>query len=802
MTLGGALAHAGWLGPARLGRVGRRPGAVPVLVAPSGRRHARAAVSGRLRAGPAPALSVAGAVHAAVNVALLRRPPADPPPVRRPVTVVAPGPRRGGAGRLTAWPRLLDQRGVPRPARRRRRRRLDRRHGGRWSAPSPTPRVAAGAAPAARPGWLGKPHACARGGRGRGRRRRSWCSSTPTCGSSPTPSPAAVAVLDGAGLDLVSPWPRPARRRRRPSGWCSRCCSGCGRRRCRCGWPSARRARRWPPPTGSSWCVRRAAYDRAGGHAAVRGEVLEDVALLRAVKRAGGRGVAGRRLAAGRLPDVRRLGRRCATGTPSRCGRRSAARPAASARRRGGAHRGLGAARRWPRCAGRGPGWSATPRGWPAGRSSPRAPAAGSWPDALAHPVSVLAARRPDGALGDRAPARQPALARAAPCPRPAGGRRHGDDGRGDRPRPAPTACTSTRPRWSRRLLPRAELRRRAPAHRLGLQPLGRRACSTWRRTPSTPWPASTRRSCSSPRWAARTRCATSRQTGEFTVNLTPEALFEQVNATGTDFPPEHERGRARRRPARAERAWSACPGSADSPVSLECVLHGTVSPRRQHGGLRPGRAHQPSWAERRPRRPAAHRAPAAAGPARRQRVVDHRRGQGDPRASPTRTWEATPASASASAAADRPRRGPRRLRVMGDGLSRRGGAGRPRRRRRRRTPRRTARGSAPAAGVLLRADDLDRGGRHGRAELGGPLQAETPLPGGDEAGAQRVAAAGGLDRLGLRDRDHLRSARRRPARPARPWRPGWSPRCRRGPAPRRRSSRSSAAAARARTRW
>lgn len=36
--------------------------------------------------------------------------------------------------------------------------------------------------------------------------------------------------------------------------------------------------------------IRRAAYDRAGGHAAVRGEVIEDVALLRAVKRSGGRG--------------------------------------------------------------------------------------------------------------------------------------------------------------------------------------------------------------------------------------------------------------------------------------------------------------------------------------------------------------------------------------------------------------------------------------------------------------------------------------------------------------------------------
>jgi hypothetical protein len=35
-------------------------------------------------------LSVAGAVQAAGNMALLRRPPADPPKVHRPVTVVLP----------------------------------------------------------------------------------------------------------------------------------------------------------------------------------------------------------------------------------------------------------------------------------------------------------------------------------------------------------------------------------------------------------------------------------------------------------------------------------------------------------------------------------------------------------------------------------------------------------------------------------------------------------------------------------------------------------------------------------------
>jgi hypothetical protein len=42
---------------------------------------------------------------------------------------------------------------------------------------------------------------------------------------------------------------------------------------------------------GQLLAVRTAAYERAGGHGAVRGEVLEDVALLRAVKGAGGRGV-------------------------------------------------------------------------------------------------------------------------------------------------------------------------------------------------------------------------------------------------------------------------------------------------------------------------------------------------------------------------------------------------------------------------------------------------------------------------------------------------------------------------------
>ncbi len=65
--------------------------------------------------------------------------------------------------------------------------------------------------------------------------------------------------------------------------------------------------------------------------------------------------------------------------------------------------------------------------------------------------------------------------------------------------------------------------------------------------------------------------------TGEFTVNLTPEALFEQVNATATDFPPDHseaEHTGVRLEPAETVDAMRV----AESPVSIECVLHGTLS--------------------------------------------------------------------------------------------------------------------------------------------------------------------------------------------------------------------------------
>jgi flavin reductase (DIM6/NTAB) family NADH-FMN oxidoreductase RutF len=64
--------------------------------------------------------------------------------------------------------------------------------------------------------------------------------------------------------------------------------------------------------------------------------------------------------------------------------------------------------------------------------------------------------------------------------------------------------------------------------------------------------------------------------TGDFTVNLAPESMFEQVNATGTDFPPdqsEAEHTGVRLEPSETVAAMRV----AQSPVSLECTLHSTL---------------------------------------------------------------------------------------------------------------------------------------------------------------------------------------------------------------------------------
>ncbi|GAB3213623.1 flavin reductase family protein [Marinactinospora thermotolerans] len=63
---------------------------------------------------------------------------------------------------------------------------------------------------------------------------------------------------------------------------------------------------------------------------------------------------------------------------------------------------------------------------------------------------------------------------------------------------------------------------------------------------------------------------------GEFVVNLAPEPLRREVNATATDFPPEIGEFDA----VGLERAASAVvapPRVAGSPVALECRLHSTL---------------------------------------------------------------------------------------------------------------------------------------------------------------------------------------------------------------------------------
>jgi hypothetical protein len=225
-------------------------------------------------------------VHSVLNARLLRRPAAAPPPPRSRVSVLLPV--RDEVDRVgrclesllaqTADVEIVvvDDGSTDGTAD------VVRRIGG------DRVRLVPGGSPP--PGWLGKPHACALAAAHADRAAEYLVFVDADVELAPHAVAACVDLLDRHGLDLVSPYPRqvavtPAERLVQPLlqwSWLT--------------FLPLRAAERSPRPSlsaagGQFLAVRRDSYDRAGGHAAVSGEVLEDLALLRAVKRTGGRGV-------------------------------------------------------------------------------------------------------------------------------------------------------------------------------------------------------------------------------------------------------------------------------------------------------------------------------------------------------------------------------------------------------------------------------------------------------------------------------------------------------------------------------
>jgi hypothetical protein len=256
---------------------------------------------GRLAVTAGSVLAAAGAAHAAVNAALLRR-PADAPP-EAPVAISLLLPVRNEAARVEPCLRsLLAQTGVPRLE-------LVVLDDGSTDGTAdvvrrvaPAARLLTGAAPP--PGWLGKPYACAQLAAAADPASELLVFVDADVVLAPHAVAATADLVERTGLDLVSPYPRQvagtaAERLVQPLlqwSWLTFLPLRAAERSSR---PSLAAA------NGQLLAVRRAGYDRAGGHAAVRDQVIDDVALLRAVRRAGGRGgvVDGTDLAACRMYD-------------------------------------------------------------------------------------------------------------------------------------------------------------------------------------------------------------------------------------------------------------------------------------------------------------------------------------------------------------------------------------------------------------------------------------------------------------------------------------------------------------------
>ena len=139
-----------------------------------------------------------------------------------------------------------------------------------------------------RAGWLGKPHACQQLAEAAASTSDVLVFVDADVVLAPHAVAATVALLEQTGLDLLSPYPR----QEAPGmtalvqpllqwSWLAFLPLRLAERSAR---PSLSAA------NGQLLAVRRSAYDRTGGHAAVHDQVVEDVELLRALKRTGGTG--------------------------------------------------------------------------------------------------------------------------------------------------------------------------------------------------------------------------------------------------------------------------------------------------------------------------------------------------------------------------------------------------------------------------------------------------------------------------------------------------------------------------------
>jgi hypothetical protein len=216
--------------------------------------------------------------HTVVNAALLRRLPRGASTEAR-VAVLLP--LRDEAARVTpCLEALLGQRGVPHLE-------ILVLDDGSTDGTAEVVRAVAGdkvrlLTGAALPdGWLGKPYACAQLAAAADADVLVFLDADVVL----APDAIAGAVTAAREFTLLSPYPR---------------ITGAGRLvqpLLQWSWLTflpLRAMERSPRPSlaaaGGQWLVAdRAGYQRAGGHAAVRGEVLEDIALARAVKRSGGR---------------------------------------------------------------------------------------------------------------------------------------------------------------------------------------------------------------------------------------------------------------------------------------------------------------------------------------------------------------------------------------------------------------------------------------------------------------------------------------------------------------------------------